>query len=71
MSVDTCVTQRPVMSTKACAFSIAALVGDDTASDKDDVISDSSDVDSTTCLSPIGEWIGTPDRETDEATEGF
>ena len=71
MSVDTCVTQRPVMSTKACAFSIAALVGDDTASDKDDVISDSSDVDSTTCLSPIGEWIETPDGETDEATEGF
>ena len=50
-------TDRPVMSSKACAFSIAALVGDDMNEDtKSDVLSDDLETHSNACISPIGRF---------------
>ena len=49
---------RPVMSSKACAFSIAALVGDDVNDDdKSECVSDDLESHSNACISPIGKSL--------------
>lgn len=52
---------RPAMSSKACAFSIAALVGDDICDDQEEKVALSSTDEPRSleeqCISPIGKSI--------------